>query len=68
MRVDQVIPGATAARAGVRAGDLLLDLAGEPATDIPTVAASIAARNGPTEIRLYRDGRVVVVTVDLRQR
>jgi hypothetical protein len=68
MRIDQVIPGSSAERAGVRAGDLLLALAGEPATDIPAVAAAIAARDGPTEIQLFRDGRVVAVTVDLRQK
>jgi membrane-associated protease RseP (regulator of RpoE activity) len=68
MRIDQVMPGSPAERAGIRAGDLLLALAGEPTTDIPAVAAAIAARDGPTEIQLFREGRALVVTVDLRQK
>jgi S1-C subfamily serine protease len=68
LRVDQVIAGSAADAAGIREGDFLLTLAGEPATDIPTLAAAIAARTGPTEVRLLRGGNVVTVSVDLRQR
>ena len=68
MRVDQVMPGSAADNAGVRPGDLLLALAGESVSDIPSFAAAIAARNGPTEFQVLRGGEVLKVTVDLRQK
>jgi S1-C subfamily serine protease len=66
LRVDQVMQGSAADVAGIRSGDFLLTLAGEPAGDIPSLAAAIAARSGATEVRLLRGGKVVTVTVDLQ--
>ena len=68
MRVDQVIPGSAADKAGLRPGDLLLALAGEPVHDIPTLAAAIAARSGPVELQVLRGGEVLKVIVDLQQK
>ena len=68
MRVDQVMAGSPAEAAGIRAGDVLLTLAGEAPTDIANLAATIAGRDGPTEIRVLRGEDVVTVTVDLRQK
>ena len=68
MRVDQVMAGSPAEAAGIRAGDVLLTLAGETPTDIPNFAATIAGRDGPTEIRVLRGEDVVTVTVELRQK
>ena len=68
MRVDQVMAGSPAEAAGIRAGDVLLTLAGETPTDIPNLAAMIAGRDGPTEIRVLRGEDEVTVTVDLRQK
>lgn len=68
MRVDQVIAGAPADKAGIRTGDFILALAGEPIADLPGLAAAIAARSGPTEITLIRDGQALTVTVELQQK
>jgi S1-C subfamily serine protease len=65
VRVDQVIKGSTADRAGVRVGDLILAVAGEPVHDIPSLAAAIAGRDGPTQLSVLREGAVVTVTVAL---
>jgi S1-C subfamily serine protease len=66
MRVEQVVPGSAAEKAGLRPGDLLLTLAGEAVSDIPSLAASIAARSGRTELQILRDGQVREVVVDLQ--
>jgi S1-C subfamily serine protease len=68
MRVDQVISGSPADKAGIRPGDFVVALAGEPVRDIPGLAAAIAARSGPTRIELVRAGQVVTVTVELEQK
>jgi S1-C subfamily serine protease len=67
MRVDEVIAGSTAERAGIKKGDLLISLAGEAVSDIPSFAAAIAARTGTTEIQLMRDGKTLTVSVNLRR-
>jgi S1-C subfamily serine protease len=68
VRVDQVMPDSAAERAGLRPGDVLVALAGEAVNDIPSLAAAIAARTGPTELQVVRGAEVVKVTVDLQQR
>jgi hypothetical protein len=67
MRIDKVIPGSPAQQAGLRAGDLLLSLAGEAVEDIPSLAAAIAIRTGKTELQILRDGKITNVVVELRQ-
>lgn len=68
MHVDEVIAGSPAERAGLKAGDLLLSLAGESVSDIPSFAAAIAARTGETELQLLRDGSVLTVKAQLEQK
>jgi S1-C subfamily serine protease len=68
MRVDQVMPDSAAEKAGLKPGDLLLALAGEAVNDIPTLAAAIAARNGPTELQVLRGEQVLKIAVDLQQK
>ena len=67
MRVDQVIAGSVAEKAGLREGDLVLAISGEPVGDIPSFAAAIAARNGDTKLRIIRDDKALTLTVDLQQ-
>ena len=67
MRVDEVIPGSTADKAGLKQGDLLLALAGEAVSDIPSLAAAIAARSGETELQVLRGTEIIKITVDLQQ-
>lgn len=68
VRIDQVMPGSAAEKSGLQVGDLLLALAGQPLGDIPALAAAIAAREGPTELRLLRRGNELTVTVELQQK
>jgi len=67
MRIDQVIKDSAADKAGLKPGDLLLAVAGDAVTDIPSFAAAIAARSGPTELQVLRGEQVLAVEVDLRQ-
>jgi len=68
MRIDQVMAGSPAEQAGLRQGDYLFSVAGQPVNDIPTVAAAIAARSGPTAFEVLRGEQVLTVTVDLQQK
>jgi S1-C subfamily serine protease len=65
VRVDQVVSGSAADRAGVLPGDFVLSLAGEKVIDVPTLSAALATRDGPTEVRLLRSGEVIDVVMDL---
>ena len=65
MRIDEVIPGSIAEKAGLKAGDLLLALAGEAVSDIPSFAAAIAARSGATELQVLRGSAVLKLNVVL---
>lgn len=68
VRVDQVMKGSAAERGGLRQGDVVLALAGEPVGDIPALSAAVAARNGHTPLRVLRAGEVIEVVVDLERR
>jgi len=65
MRVEKILAGSPADRAGLRAGDVILAIAGEPVGDVPSFAAAVAARSGETDLRVLRDGQQVPLTVDL---
>jgi hypothetical protein len=67
MRIDQVMAGSAADSAGLKVGDLVLSIAREPVADLPSFAAAIAARTGPTELAVLRDQQLIRVTVDLQQ-
>ncbi len=68
VRIDQVMKDSVAERGGLKKGDLILSLAGEPVHNIPTLAAAIAARQGPTEVRVMREGKIISMRVDLIQK
>jgi hypothetical protein len=67
MRIDQVIANSAADKAGLRPGDVVLAIGSDAVRDLPSFAAAIAARNGPTELQIVRDQAVVKVTVELQQ-
>jgi small nuclear ribonucleoprotein (snRNP)-like protein len=67
MRIDEVIAHSAADKSGLKPGDLLLALAGEPVSDIPSLAAAIASRNGATELQVLRGSEVLKLNVDLEQ-
>ena len=63
--VRRVDAGSPAAAAGVRPGDVILSVAGQPVGP-RTFAAVITARRGATVLRVRRGTRTVELTVDLR--
>jgi hypothetical protein len=65
-RIVDVLADSAAAKAGLQAGDLILSLAGEAIEDIPTFAAALANRSGPTELMILRDGEPRKIVVDLK--
>ncbi|HEV2293745.1 MAG TPA: PDZ domain-containing protein [Tepidisphaeraceae bacterium] len=65
LRVVKVFPNSPAVAGGLKAGDLVLALAGEPVEDLPTFAAAISSHSGPTELKLIRDGKETTITVNL---
>jgi hypothetical protein len=67
MRIDQVIAHSAADKAGLRPGDVVLAIGSDAVRDLPSFAAAIAARNGPTELQILRDQTVITVTVDLQE-
>ena len=64
-RVEVIDQDSAAERAGVQKGDVILSLAGKPVNDLPHFAAAITGRTGPTELRVLRDGKEHVLTVNL---
>ena len=67
MRIDQVIADSAADKAGLRPGDVVLAIGPDAVRDLPSFAAAIAARNGPTELRVLRGQSVLRILVDLQQ-
>ena len=65
LRIDQVITGSAADRAGLQQEDLILSLAGESVGDPHAFAAAIANRRGDTPIMILRNGQQHVVDVNL---
>ncbi len=64
-RVEIIDKGSAAEKAGVQVGDVILSLAGKPVHDLPHFAAAITNRTGPTELRVLRQGKEQVMSVDL---
>jgi regulator of sigma E protease len=68
-KIVSVVPGDPADRAGLKAGDVLLEVAGKPVRGYPQqvfkdfIAAINAAAPGPIEIRYERKGKVGVTRV-----
>jgi hypothetical protein len=65
-RVMDVLENSPADRGGLRRGDVILSLAHEPVEDIPTFAAALANKSGPTELLILRDGKPHKVVVELK--
>ncbi|MGD0464259.1 MAG: S1C family serine protease [Tepidisphaeraceae bacterium] len=66
LRVQQVIPGSAAERAGLQQDDLLLSLGGQSVGDGPAFAAAIANRRGRTDIAILRNGQLREAIVELQ--
>jgi hypothetical protein len=63
--IGQVVAGGPAARGGLRDGDLLESLGGEPVTDLGTFTRALRAHapGEPVEVVVRRDGRPLRFTV-----
>lgn len=67
VRIAGVVDGSMAQRAGLRGGDLLTSLAGQPLHDLRTLAAALrdAARARTTQLVYVRDGDQRTIDVDV---
>lgn len=61
--VRDVEDGSPAARAGIRQGDLVIELAGKTVGDADALVEAIAAASAPYEVRIVRGTEEVTVTV-----
>lgn len=66
VRVGTVIPNSAAEKGGVQVGDLILSMAGRSVGDKTSFAGAIAERRGPTELKIFRQGNLMSITVDLQ--
>lgn len=68
VRVTEVISGSPADRAGVRAGDQLLEIDGRKVSNFLDFYVRILERNGNDSLplRLSREGRTVAVTIEIK--
>ncbi|OZI60350.1 RIP metalloprotease RseP [Bordetella genomosp. 11] len=65
--VRGVIAGSAGEQAGLRAGDVILDVDGKPVQDVSAVVGSVQQRAGqPVPLRVRRDGADVTLTVTPR--
>jgi S1-C subfamily serine protease len=68
LKIEQVIPGSAAERAGLAQNDLITSIAGESVGDAANFAAIIAGRRGITALGILRNGQMHVIQVDLEVR
>ena len=68
MHVDRVQNDSPAERSGVRPGDLILSIDGEPVGDVPSFAAAIAARSGSTKLDILREREILSINVELQRK
>jgi hypothetical protein len=70
VRVQQVMPGSAAEKAGIQAGDVLVALDGEAVTDLRTYSVLLKARSPGDEVKITvsRDGEEVSLSAVLGSR
>ena len=67
--VSQVMPGSAAAKAGIKAGDVITSLNGKAISSFAALRAQVGTMpiGSKVELGLLRDGKPVTVTVELQQ-
>ena len=67
--VSQVIPGSAAAKAGIKAGDVITSLNGKPISSFAALRAQVGTMpiGSKVQLGLVRDGKAVNATVELQQ-
>lgn len=70
VRVDNTLPGSPAQQAGLQSGDILIQLAGQPVSDLASYAAILRTLKAgeKVELKYRRDGAVMVAEVVLVER
>ncbi len=70
VRIDNTLPGSPAQQAGLQQGDILIQLAGQPVSDLASYAAILRSLKAGEKIELKyrRDDAVVVAEVVLVER
>jgi S1-C subfamily serine protease len=70
VRVQQVMPGSAAERAGLEAGDVITAIDGEPVGDLREYSALLKAHapGDEIEVAVVRDGEELVVSATLGER
>ena len=67
--VGRVEPGSAAERAGIRAGDRIVEAGGKPVKEMPDFATTVAAaKNAPIPVTVERDGSRLGVTLPPAER
>ncbi|ADO49814.1 serine endoprotease DegP [[Enterobacter] lignolyticus] len=67
--VSQVMPNSSAAKAGIKAGDVITSLNGKPISSFAALRAQVGTMpvGSKVELGLLRDGKPVTVTLELQQ-
>ncbi|NBQ68583.1 MAG: PDZ domain-containing protein, partial [Nitrosomonadaceae bacterium] len=70
VRIDNTLPGSPAQQAGLQQGDILIQLAGRPVSDLASYAAILRSlkAGGKVELKYRRDDAVVEAEVVLVER
>lgn len=70
MRIDNTLPGSPAQQAGLQPGDILIQLAEQPVSDLASYAAILRSLKAgeKVELKYRRDDAVMVVEVVLVER
>ena len=65
MPVEGVAPGSRAEKAGLRAGDAVVKISGQPVAPMKPGGVAMALRATPLRLTFLRDGREVEVDVNM---
>jgi S1-C subfamily serine protease len=70
VRIDNTLPGSPAQQAGLQPGDILIQLAGQPVSDLSSYAAILRTLKAgeKVELQYLRSGEILTIRVALIER